>query len=153
MQKQTIVILASLILSCSSYPIGLFDFNKRNASRCVLRRSNNDPLVYDFNSTISELTAAVFKGESKDKLPEKVTICSTIYDDIDDCDGSGDGPTTGHYHFAYRTYPTWAFAHNGSANLSLQVRSDGYHDYESLQLMLHMGSFDKLFYELGMQQF
>ena len=50
------------------------------------------------NGPIAEFAHAVLMEDTPEILPGKVTICSTIYLDLEDCD-------LGHY----RVYPTWAF--------------------------------------------
>ena len=59
----------------------MFDFNNRNSNRCV-----RDLYGVENNSTVGDLAAAVFKEDTKETLPEKATICSTIYADLEDCD-------------------------------------------------------------------
>ena len=59
------------------------------------------------NSTASEFAAAILKEAPKRLLPEKITICETIYADLEDCDGY---------------FPIWAFVNeSGKINLSMNV--------------------------------
>ena len=72
-------------------------------------------------------------------IPEKLTICSTIYTDRDDCDTDGelwsDPDTT-------RIYPTWAFAdQKGKANFSLKVMGNPFDGIRE-DLFFTMGTSD-----------
>ena len=92
----------SLLMPSKAATIGMFDFKNRNSSRC-LKES------YQSNDTVNDLAAAVLKIEPKGKLPEKATICVTIYADVDDC-----------YTPYNKEYPTWGFVgEGGRVNLSL----------------------------------
>ena len=125
--------LVLLVLSyCSADRIGMFDFNDRNSSRCQ-RRLLSYSKPFD-NTTVNELAHAVFKEDIKEKLPEKVTICSTIYTDLDDCEGGGWGGA--------RMYPTWAFVNeSGRVNLSLLVQPYPYKKRENAEdLYLQMST-------------
>ena len=85
------------LLSAGS-PIGMFDFTQRNLSSC----SSNT-----YEASIDNLAVAVLRTDTAKELPEQMTICSTIFLDIDDCD---------------RNYPTWALQDlAGRANLSVTV--------------------------------
>ena len=113
MGKLKVFLLFPCLLSCSANPIGMFDFNNRNSSQLGSQFTNS-------NSTITDVAAAIFKGDIKETFPEKVTICNTIYADLDDLEIRLDGSDW----YLERAYPTWAFVNdNGKANLSLLVES------------------------------
>ena len=114
MGKLTVFLLFPCLLSCSANPIGMFDFNNRNSSQLGSQFGN---------STIMDVAAAIFKGDIKETFPEKVTICNTIYADLDDMEISLYTDDSDWYRF--RAYPTWAFVNDsGRANLSILVESN-----------------------------
>ena len=83
----------------------MFDFVNRNVIRCTPNVNN----LHSFNSTASDFAAAILKEAPKKVLPDKVTICESIYADLEDCD---------------MVYPTWAFVNEqGKINLSLTVHT------------------------------
>ena len=64
------------------------------------------------NLTIDEVAAAVFKGDIDKKLPPRITICSSIFADLDA------GQVTSYD--SMRGYPTWGFLdQDRRVNLSL----------------------------------
>ena len=109
MGKLSVFLFLSILLSCSANPIGMFDFTNRNVSRCT----PNVNYLHRRNSTASEFAAAILKEAPNRLLPEKITICETIYVDLEDCD---------------RYYPTWAFA-NESGKINLSMNVNAYVDY------------------------
>ena len=133
MGKLAVLLLLS-VLFCSAKSIGMFDFNNRNASKCV---KNVWPIAS--NSSVTDLAAAIFKGEKEEILPDKVTICSTIYADLDDCDSGGYGS---YPYSPARIYPTWGFVdENGRVNLSLKVHG--------IMDMRNPAGKEELFLEMG----
>ena len=113
MGKLSVFLFLSILLSCSANPIGMFDFTNRNVSRCT----PNVNYLHRRNSTASEFAAAILKEAPNRLLPEKITICETIYVDLEDCD---------------RYYPTWAFA-NESGKINLSINVDASYDYYSTE--------------------
>ena len=125
MEKFIFFLLLLVLSCCSADRIGMFDFNDRNSSRC--RKNMEYGMVWD-NTTVDEYAHAVFKEDIKEKLPEKATICLTIYTDLDDCEGNGYGG---------RKYPTWAFVNeSGRVNLSLVVEGNPYNKRENAEDLL-----------------
>ena len=114
MIKLKVFIFFSLLLSCTARKIGMFDFNNRNSSRCVRN--------VETNLTVTDLAAGILKEDIKERIPEKVTICSTIYADIDDCDFFKFKSDPNRVYSYLRKYPTWGFVdESGKANLSVTV--------------------------------
>ena len=123
MGKLEVFLFLPVLLCCSARRIGMFDFNNRKSSRCVRN--------VETNLTVTDLAAAILKEDIKERIPEKVTICSTIYADADDCDFfkfKSDPNTVYSY---LRKYPTWGFVdESGKVNLSVTV--GGFTPKESL---------------------
>ena len=147
MRKLTIFQSLSFLLSCTASRIGMFDFNNRNASRCVRKGSYHDPVSWNWkaarNDSVTDLAAAILK-EDKEIIPERVTICNTIYADIDDCDtiyNYLDNHET--IYTNIRMYPTWAFVdQSGKVNLSLNVETN---KWRREKLTFQMGAADQTF--------
>ena len=98
----------------------MFDFYKRNSSGCSRNPEDWDDSEWSElkNFTVKDYAAAVLKDDPEEELPEKVTICSSIYIDLEDCDTNSAGGDN------WRVYPVWAFAdENGKVNLTLRVAS------------------------------
>ena len=134
MGKLLVFLFLSILLFCTARRIGMFDFNNRNATKCV---KNIWPIAS--NSSVTDLAAAIFKGDKIGILPDKVTICSTIYADLDDCDS---GTYQTHPYNSPRIYPTWAFVdESGKVNLSLKVHG-------IMDKRRHPGK-EELFLEMG----
>ena len=79
MKKMTFFLFLTILVSFSATKIGMFDFTNRNSTVCAWSDGLN-------NYTSTELAAAIFQGDTKEPLPDQVTICISTYVDIEDCD-------------------------------------------------------------------
>ena len=109
-------LLTLFLIPCSAKPIGLFDFREANKfNNCTPYKCDTINQTFNrivFNRTIANINAMELIKVPDDKLPDKVTICSTIYSDFREF---GDKYTR-------TNLPHWAFVDgNGKPNLSLQV--------------------------------
>ena len=130
MKSLKLCFLLCFYISCEARKIGLFDFYQRDSVR----------LMKDFISswsnsslTIDDIAAAVFKGEVNKKIPPKMTICSSIFADLD----AGQLMSYG----SMRAYPTWAFVgQDRKMNLSLSLGHQVWHEKGVDKIDLNMGT-------------
>ena len=103
-------LLTLFLIPCSAKQIGLFDFREANKfNNCTPYKCDTKSLA---NRTIANINAMELIKEPEKKIPDKVTICSTIYSDFREF---GDKYST-------TLLPNWAFVDgNGKPNLSLEV--------------------------------
>ena len=106
-----------LILSKS---IGFFDFHDPQPTRFPPNGRGtvrwNGPIINNDTIGIEDLPAAVFRGNRTEKIPNQVTICSTIYFDLDDAEVLANN-------WSPRYHPVWAFSDpNGKINMSFYLK-------------------------------
>ena len=76
----------------------------------------NGPIINNNSVGIQDLPAAVFRGNNTGKIPNQVTICSTIYFDLDDAQVEESN-------WSPRMHPVWAFSdQDGKVNMSFYVQ-------------------------------
>ena len=92
-------------------PVRMFDFRESgNKNNCTPWHCDDHELLYGRN--ISDITAMMLMTEPDEKLPEKVTICSTVYADFREFGEK----------YSVTLLPHWAFVDgNGKPNLSVEV--------------------------------
>ena len=112
----------------------MFDFTNRNSTVCALSDGLN-------NYTITELAAAIFQGDTKEPLPDQVTICISTYVDIEDCDQE-------YFPYMAQTFPLWSFAdENGGVNISLKLSAKWLtYEYRLVQLVFSNNNKDPFNY-------
>ena len=122
-----------LILSKS---IGFFDFHDPQPTRFPPNGRGtvrwNGPIINNKTVRIEDLPAAVFRGNRTEKIPNQVTICSTIYFDLDDAQVLANN-------WSPRRHPVWAFSDpDGKVNMSfdLQQYNTGEQTKEAARLYL-----------------
>ena len=127
--RSFLFLLLLFVSQTKSEKIGFFDFSKANST---LKNINSQEDLKE--KKISQLAAAVFEGEPDAPLPDEVTICVTIYIDLDD---AGDKFS--------RVFPTWAFVGDeGQLNLTLRVPLDVHQKVDSESISLYMESSHKV---------
>ena len=63
---------------------------------------------------VQDLAAAVLNDNENAAVPDEITVCSTMYIDMDDCDGMTPNR-------AKRIYPTWSIINeDGKAEMSCE---------------------------------
>ena len=111
-EMQQLLILFSLVtlVVLMRNPVRMFDFRESGQkNNCTPYKCDNLDLM---ERNISEITAMMLMTEPDEKLPEQVTICSTIYADFREF---GD-------RYSITLLPHWAFVDgNGKPNLSVEV--------------------------------
>ena len=119
-----------------SKTIGFFDFHDPQPIRFPPNGRGtvrwNGPIINNDSVGIQDLPAAVFRGNNTGKIPDQVTICSTIYFDLDDAQVLANN-------WSPRRHPVWAFSdQDGKVNMSfyLQQGNDGEETKEAASLSL-----------------
>ena len=84
----------------------------------------------------TDLAGAILNLENNRSTPEQMTVCSTLYLDMDDCDGVMEGePKT-----SFRTYPTWSILNKeGKTEMSFFLEQN----FEKFSLV--MGAHDQIY--------
>ena len=78
---------------------------------------------------VQDLSAAVLNDNENKAVPDEITVCSTMYIDMDDCDGMTPNR-------AKRIYPTWSIINEeGKAEMSFFIQPNEWRD----KLFLKMG--------------
>ena len=158
-----IIILILLMISslfCEAVKIKMLDFATDTSTRCnknwqdlkedadyantKVKDEKGVFFILNNFAKVTDLPSAILNVKDDRGSPDQMTVCSTIYIDMDDCDGVS---------FGGRIFPIWSGINQGGKTGMSFFFSEGYEK----TLFLQMGTIDQIYdgvtYIVGKIQF